>query len=500
MPYVDFSSSHNAGGYLGGSATFTTRVYYTTSYDYATDKTTVSITDVGVSHDSGLLWGSMVFVGGVKVNNSYAVKMTNVHRVSEGYVGSGTEFTYTSPLYGDDSDGSGPKSITVSGTKFTITIDDAGTGRGYCAYRYNSRYPVGAAGQSKQVEAVVPYRASTVIASNANIGSATTITINRDYNNLTHTLQYKIAGQSSYTTLTTKTSAVSYSWTIPTSTYDYVSSSSKQVSITINCITYNGSVLIGSNTTTITAYCVESECQPTVSATYTLLNNASALTGNNTTAVLNWSNVKITVSATAKHGASISSYAIIHNGATTNSNTATYNKIQVGTFTYRATDSRGYVKQGQIVLTVIPYFTPTITMQNVSPDIQTNIAKTKCAGNVFTGSFGAVSNTTAVSYRYKVDGGSYSSWIALTPTSSSNKYTTSWGERTLDYRNKYIFQARVVDKLNTITTAEVVVRTLPLFDWNDKNFNFNIPILLSGDSYGSTLPSSGIEGQIFIKI
>jgi hypothetical protein len=75
---------------------------------------------------------------------------------------------------------------------------------------------------------------------------------------------------------------------------------------------------LGDSETTIIAYAVENDCKPTISATYTLLNDCSTLTGNNTTAILNWSIVRITVSATGRNGASISSYAIINSGNTYN--------------------------------------------------------------------------------------------------------------------------------------------------------------------------------------
>lgn len=344
------------------------------------------------------------------------------------------------------------------------------------------------------------YGTSSITATSANIGSTSTLTISRYSSSFTHTLQYKIAGQSSFTTIVNKTSATSYSWTVPTSTYDYMSATGTSVSITINCITYNGSTNIGSKTTTLTAYAVESACKPTISASYELLNDASPYTGNSTTAILNWSNVKITISASAKNGASISSYAIVHNGGTTNSNTGTYNKIQVGTFTCRTQDSRGYTNEQTIIITTIPYFVPSITLTVVPPDAQTGETDITTKGNVYTGSFGAVNNALTVQYRYKLQGGSYTDWANLPSTGNNNSYTTSKTTIILDYRQKYVFQARVIDTLNTTNSEEMVVVKLPLFDWAESNFNFNVPITLAANSYGSTLPSTGIEGQVFIKI
>lgn len=344
------------------------------------------------------------------------------------------------------------------------------------------------------------YGISSLLATNANIGSASALTINSYSNAFTHTIQYKIAGQSDYTTIYTKTSEISFSWTVPMATYDYMSPTEKQKEIEFKCITYSGSITVGESTTTIQAYAVESECKPTVSAAFTLLNDASALTGNNTTAILNWSNVRITVSATGKHGATISKYTIIHNGNTYDSNTHDFTKIQVASFTYRATDTRGYVSEGSLVLTAIPYLVPTITITTTPPNIQTGETKTTASGKVFTGSFGAQNNSITVQYRYKISGGNYGDWITLTHSTNQNNYTTAVNSITLDYHQKYVFQGRIVDSLNTILSTEIPVVALPVYDWGKDDFQFNVVVCLSDDSYGSTLPQYGKEGQIFLKI
>jgi hypothetical protein len=35
---------------------------------------------------------------------------------------------------------------------------------------------------------------------------------------------------------------------------------------------------------------------------------------------------------------------------------------------------------------------------------------------------------------------------------------------------------------------------LPVYDWSKDDFQFNVAVCLSENSYGSTLPSSGKEG------
>lgn len=97
-------------------------------------------------------------------------------------------------------------------------------------------------------------------------------------------------------------------------------------------------------------------------------------------------------------------------------------------------------------------------------------------GNYFNGSFGAVSNTLTVQYRYRVAGGTWGSWTAATATKSGNTYSGTATITGLDYRTKYGFQVRATDKLFTATTEEQTAIALPVFDWGENDFNFNVPV------------------------
>ena len=78
-------------------------------------------------------------------------------------------------------------------------------------------------------------RKSSVSATNANIGSNCTITINKQNSSFTHTLQYSFAGLTG--TIATKTSDSSINFTVPTSFYAKIPNSKSGV-CTITCTTY----------------------------------------------------------------------------------------------------------------------------------------------------------------------------------------------------------------------------------------------------------------------
>ena len=138
---------------------------------------------------------------------------------------------------------------------FTVNHDADGTGSAtiYWKWGVNSTWG-GMVSPSGKFTISLPKipRKSTFTATNAAIGNQSTITISRASSSFTHTLQYKIGDQSSYKTIVNKTTNTSYKWTIPESAYNYMSSD-KTATITLKCITYNGSTNLGYNTKTITA-------------------------------------------------------------------------------------------------------------------------------------------------------------------------------------------------------------------------------------------------------
>lgn len=117
-------------------------------------------------------------------------------------------------------------------------------------------------------------RKSTFTATNAAIGNQSTITISRANSSFTHTLQYKIGDQGSYKTIVNKTTNTSYKWTIPEAAYSHMSSD-KTATITLKCITYNGSTNLGYNTKTITA---KAKAASTIVATNAYIGDQSTFT------------------------------------------------------------------------------------------------------------------------------------------------------------------------------------------------------------------------------
>ena len=313
-------------------------------------------------------------------------------------------------------------------------------------------------------------RASSVSCSTANIGSNATITINRASTSFTHTLTYSFGSLSG--TIATKTSSTNISWTIPTTFYAQIPNDRSGTG-TITCQTYNGSTLIGSKSTPFTATVNESASKPTLNPTAVDSNSATiALTGNSSKFIKYYSNASVATGAQARNSATLTSQKITCGAKSITSASGTINAVESGSFTFSATDSRGYPTTQTLNKTLIEYIKLTCSL-NAGAPTTAGVATLKISGNYWDGTFGKVANTLTVQYRYKAQGGSYGSWTTVSATKSNNTYNATATISGLNYQTTYVFQARAIDKLATINTDEQARRTTPIFDWSKNDFNVN---------------------------
>lgn len=201
-------------------------------------------------------------------------------------------------------------------------------------------------------------RASSVSASNATMGSATTISISRASSSFTHTLTYLFGNTSG--TIVTKTTATSVSWIPPLSLASQIPKAVTGT-CTITCSTYNGSTLIGSKTCTLTLT-VPASVKPTISSL-----TASRVDGDVPSSwgiyVQTKSKAKLTINGAAgSYGSTISSYSITGGGYTSTASSFTTGFLNSsGSIKFMATvtDSRGRVSAAATVtISVVAYSPP----------------------------------------------------------------------------------------------------------------------------------------------
>lgn len=364
---------------------------------------------------------------------------------------------------------------------------------------------------------------SLVGATDANIGSSTTITITRYNSSYKHTLEYKFGSLTG--TIASKTSDTSVAWTVPTSFYAQIPNDPSGT-CTITCTTYNGSTSLGSNTCTFTATAAKSSNKPTISGTVVDTNATTiALTGDSSKLIKNKSTALCTLTATPKNSATISSVKIAGSavtGTTGSGNvvtaTKTYTNVTNTSFEFYAKDSRDYDNSTTVTPTVVNYITLTCNPLVYRDTPTGNTISMDISGNFYRGSFGAYTNTLTIKYRYKKTGGAYPStaqtledgsktdangWITVSDSlitkgtssyRSTNKLAllsypeTGEGGDTVyagfDYHMDYEFQVKVYDgastyTLSTVTKTVSVPRGIPVYDWGENDFNFNVPVMLN---------------------
>ena len=244
--------------------------------------------------------------------------------------------------------------------------------------------------------------------------------------------------------------------------------------------------------------------QPTVTTTIKDVGTASTvLTGDGNKIIKGLNYISASMTATAQKNASIKTQTIT-NGSTTISGSGAFVNVESGTFTVTAKDSRGYTTTQTITKEVIDYIKLTCNMEVENPSTDGTTTLT-ASGNYFNGSFGAVNNTLQLQYRYKENDGNYSDWINTTATITDNSYNSTTKITGLNYQSAYTFQARAVDKALTVASAEKRVKSIPVFDWGENDFHFNVPVYdanggkLGTETTASDYNAASLSGKSFLE-
>lgn len=274
------------------------------------------------------------------------------------------------------------------------------------------------------------------------------------------------------------------SWTIPTSFYSQIpDNATSKTGKLISYFTFLGKKEVNSTSTFIAK--IPDGDVPTITASVVTTDALSSqLSGNTSTIINGVSNVKVTMSATPTQGSSIVNQYFYYQRnyyPMMIQNTKTLTGGYDGVFEFGAIDTRNRTGSKIITLTAIDYKRPSISLNNVS--ISTSgVATISISGTWFNGNFGATANTLTVQYRYKSS--SSSSWGSWTTISNVTKnsdgtYSATASKSGLTYTDTYNFEARVTDKINTVSSKEYSGKSLPIFDWSKDDFNFNVPVYIS---------------------
>lgn len=266
-------------------------------------------------------------------------------------------------------------------------------------------------------------------------------------------------------------------------------SAKKSFTGTFELSTFSGSSQIGSTSTkTATVQTTAANSAPTFSGfTYKDTNTTAAgVTGNNQILIQSVSTLQVTTSAaTAKNGATISSYSVSAGGSTASSTTVTLNVGKIYTsgtvpIIVTAIDSRGYTSSATVNITVIAYKSIDITtaiMRRVN-EIE-DVTQVTLEGDITPVKVNNVNKNPLrkLYYQYKrTDASAYSSLTDITSFATFNDsgFTFTSDEwLSLDANYSWYVRFYVYDNLTGDTATITVSQGTPLISFRRKKVGIN---------------------------
>lgn len=309
-------------------------------------------------------------------------------------------------------------------------------------------------------------RASSVSATNVNMGSATKIAISRASSSFTHTLTYKFG--SSTGTIVSKTTSTSVSWTPAISLANQIPKAVSG-SCTITCDTYSGSTKVGSKTCTLTL-----TMPATVKPTITSL----GVTRVDGTVPTDWgiyvqskSKATLTINGAAgSYGSTISSYSISGGGFSSTESSFTTGFLTTSgtiTFTAKVTDSRGRVSDAKTVsISVVAYAAPSFTdylSQRAISDGTANDDGTYIR-SIISYSYSSCGNKNTVTRATYYKKSSASTWTNANKSFSSGTAFV-FGGGAISTESSYDVKYTITDEFTTVTIYDTVSTAAVLMDF-----------------------------------
>lgn len=306
--------------------------------------------------------------------------------------------------------------------------------------------------------------------------------------NLSYTLSYSFGAMRG--TIAEGVSASEISWTIPESFYTQIPEAKEGICLLV-CKAYSGDKEIGSGYCEFAAKVDPAVNAPTISVDIADSNAGTvALTGDAGVLVRYCSDARVTTLCEGKNSAYVSKYTVNRIGTEYSRPTMDFFNVETGEFRIEAIDSRGFSATQTVKKELIPYIKLTCDLSDNKPDGDGNMT-VKVSGNYFNGSFGAQRNSLQVAYRYKVAGGTYGDWIPMEANIAVRSYTAQAKLSGLAYQTAYVFQARATDKLWLADSAEYTVRAMPVFDWDENDFNVNGSLKINNETVADFVVSRG---------
>lgn len=307
-------------------------------------------------------------------NTSNVTVSVRFYRTNTGYTTYGTGTVYCK-INGTTYSASVTSSqkITNSGIiLFTKTIDikhDDNGAKSLVCSAWISHNVITSTEQSYTQALTTIARKSTMVVGNATLGVAHTLTVTKQSSNFTHTITV-VCGSAS-TTVCTKSSATSVSFTPPVS-WASQNTANTAVWVTYTITTYSGDTDVGSNSY-VTTIAIPDSVKPSCTLTVSDYAGYSDVYGGY---IKGRSRLTVTVNPSLAYNSAITSYSTTVNGVTYADKTFTTSELKTsGTvhITSTVTDRRGRSGTVTASINVIDYNAPNISLLKVNRCTSTGV-------------------------------------------------------------------------------------------------------------------------------
>ena len=446
-----------------GSASVTVTSYDTLQFSWSQSSQNVANNTTTISWSLKLIAGSYGAIYS-STSRSWGVTINGTSYSGSGTVAIGNNETRTlasgSTTISHNADGTKTFSYSFS-QDFQITFSGSWVGM--------------KSGSGSGVLNTIP-RATTpsVSPTSVTMGNTVTISMPRASSSFTHDLAYSIAG-SSYISIATGQGA-SYIWTVPDLS-SYLTQA-EGGTVTIRCITKNGSATIGTKTCSLTVI-VPTSYVPTID-TVSATEATQGIAAQFGAFVQSKSTLSVSIHAYGTGSAWMTGWTASFDGksymgnfGTGNIGTFTTSEISSSgniTLTVRVIDSRGRVTTTTKTITILPYFAPKINSFSAwridtsgnDDDEGTRIAMTM---NFEIAEVGTKNNRT-YNFKYKkssdADFTSFGSGTASWTYNDTQRFTTT---PILSTDSAYVFRLEISDYFQTVSYEFEVPTAFTLMDF-----------------------------------
>lgn len=344
--------------------------------------------------------------------------------------------------------------------------------------------------------------AGNITANNANLGSAVSMSYGAtNGGSATYTVTTTVGSVT--TTLQTKASTSSRSWTPAVATYAPLNTTGTTLSCTITVTTYVGNTTIGTKTKTITLTITSAQAGPAVGTAFSISPVNSGVVSGLTGYIQGYSKIRANFNSsgvTLQYGATVSSWSVKFGSASAisvNKSTSYYDSSSVisadTSVVLTVTDSRGFTASTTLTATMTPYANPTLTASAYSSESNgTADANGEYLGVNFSTTYASISNQNTISVVAKVTAAGTTTPIiynsgnisgGTTTTSGTNKtYALSNSALSTLANGTYTITFTATDYLGntaTVTVNSLVIDGVSAGNITANNANFDSPVNMS---------------------